>query len=445
MNKLIHCILVYLLTIIVISPANSRSESTRNSYDLLSQCLGNIRPSEESNITPIFDKITRNTNPKLTNSEISLLKNWLETQKNNIQLIDNAIAVDSIQFPLIDVSTMELPMFSEYRSLLSLKLIQAQIHLSDNNNHAALLNVLDAIKLGRMVRYGKNSSLFHNMIGISLEGNGVKWLQNILCTKKYSNKTLQLILRIIPNQGIIDKAFIASMEDELNDFVIPNIENYSDQIEPIITQLKMDRLSIYDRKDSIAMANKQFEQIINNAKTPWTDRNKDITSDNYKLSDEIITKAEELIYMLPSSNFSEFDINNQEVVAKWKEIELLANGKKNLLGRVLLSSTPLFEAYLQRSVELRTKINIARTFVALKIFQNNSGQYPEELNQLIETKILNHPPLDLFSSRPIQYSSANHKLWSVGSDGNDNKSDQENDIVFSCELKNKSQDTKPCN
>jgi len=66
---------------------------------------------------------------------------------------------------------------------------------------------------------------------------------------------------------------------------------------------------------------------------------------------------------------------------------------------------------------VRIKINIARTFIALKIFLNNNGLYPKKLNQFVETKILNRIPLDLFSNRTLQYSLPDYKLWSVGSDG----------------------------
>jgi hypothetical protein len=425
-----HYILIILITINLLNPFTLHAESQNNSYELLSQCFGKIRPSEESAIRPLFDKITRNTNPELSKTDIKLLKNWIETQQTNLELIDYALEANTLKFPPIDIASLELPMFQEYRSILGLKLIQVKIFLSENKYNAAIAHILEAVKLGRLVRHGEKSSILHYTIGVALEGQSIQWLQEILCIAKHNNRTLGQILGVIHHEEIPDEAFIASLRDELNNFVIPSIEYYSGQIEPILEELKMNGEHIYDKNDSINISKKQFQQIIHNAEKPWSKRAVDtITEDN---PDELYDEFEDYLGLFACNDNDELNVKLEKDTAKWKELDSRARGKKNVLGRILLTSLSSLESFHKRSVALRTKNNITRTLVALKIFQNNYGHYPAELTQLVETEIITKIPLDLFSNQQLNYSLPASKLWSIGSDGKDNKGDQENDISFSC-------------
>jgi len=83
--------------------------------------------------------------------------------------------------------------------------------------------------------------------------------------------------------------------------------------------------------------------------------------------------------------------------------------------------------------------------VALTIFHHNYGVYPDTLNELVERKIINQVPLDLFSNLPLNYSPSDLKLWSVGSDEKNDNADTEKDIVLSCELSKTLHNTKLCN
>ena len=445
MHKLIYCRLIFLLTTILFIPYNINAEPYSNSHVFLSKSLGSIRPPEDSAVTPIFDNIVREVNPTLNKKEIALLKNWIDTQTSNIKLIKKVIKSNHLRFPPIDVSTMEFPNFREYRSVLGLILIQAKIHLSQNDLNLAIVDILEALKFGRMVRYGERSTLLHYLIGISLEAQSLRWLQNILCTSKLSNKTLLQVLSVIEIEKVEDEAFIAALEGEVNNFTIPLIECHFKKIEPIFIQLEINQSNIYDKQDSINIVRKQFQKIRNNANAPWIERKEYFILDDFEDVYEIADQLEEFEYLMPDCDENEFDMNNAEHVAKWKELEKLAKGKSNLLGRFLISSSPSFEPYHERSVVLRTKLNITRTMIGLAIFSNKFGKYPKELNELVESKILTQIPLDLFSNRPLHYSSQSQKLWSTGSDGINDSGNKKTDIVLSCELIKKDQEPCQCN
>jgi hypothetical protein len=163
---------------------------------------------------------------------------------------------------------------------------------------------------------------------------------------------------------------------------------------------------------------------------PWPKRNQKLPSEIDSLSAYNTLELEETMYLVSGDMLNEFDINNIEHVKKWREVELAAKGKKNLLGRLYFSSSFPFDSYYQRSVELRTKSNMTKTLIALKIYYNAFGNYPERLSKLNEISNISKLPMDLFSNRPFNYSAAKLALWSVGSDEINNMGDQEKDIVL---------------
>lgn len=440
---------IFLSALVVFYPSNGHGRSQENSHDFISKCLGNIRPVEESAIRPIFDQVINKVNPTVTEGNITLLKKWLNSKHAYIQLVDKAIEKSHIKFPLIDVSKdvslMELPSFTEFKSLIALKLIEAKIQIHEGYHEDAVETILDVVKIGNMVRHGEQSTILNYMIGTALERTGIRWLQDLLCTIKYDNRTLEMVLTVINVSKTSDDAFITAIESEFNNFIIPSIIIYSNKIEAILSQMKIDQASIYDRNDSIKITKIQYQRIIDNAKVPWPKRNKKKSSDSNNDLDILTPEAEYIMELVSCDMLNEFDIKNSEHVAKWQELELAAENKQNFLGRLLNSSSSSFDSYYQRSVKLRTKRNITRTFVALSIFNNNYGHFPKELNKLIEAEIIKEIPLDLFSNRPLNFSTSDSKIWSIGNDEKNNMGDQKNDIVFSYALTEKSQNSKPCN
>lgn len=448
MKDIRYGIYIFLVTLTISNPCFGNSEIKKNSHDFISHCFNNIRPAEESEIRPIFDTIQQNINPTLTEKEVTLLKEWVGTKNECIQLIDDALKINHIQFPLIDMSTMQLPSFVEYRNILGLLLVKAKISIYDNNHTDSIKNILEVIKYGNMIRYGDNSSILTYMIGTVIEEKGLKWLQNVLCNIKYENTILQTILISIQNTSVIDKSFIKSMNGELNYFLIPSIKHLAIQIEPIINQLSLNQKSIFDTNKTIKLAKKQFQQIINKTKEPWSSKDALFYTDSQDNSENSPSELECFFSYCPGyvDIINKFDIKNEKHVMEWKKVGMAAKGKNNLLGKILIfQSSPSFGTYHKRSIELRTKKNLTRTLVALDIFKNHYGEYPKQLNELVETKIIRQVPLDLFSNQPLLYSLSDFKLWSIGSDKKNNNANPESDIVLSCKSLMKVHKVKTCN
>jgi hypothetical protein len=406
------------------------AKAKKNSLDFINPCLGTIRPPEDSKLRSLFDQIINSVNPPLAEKDILLLKEWGESKKQCSQLLEDALENNHLKFPQIDVSDPDLPYFADYKSLAGLKLINVKTYMNTGRHAEAIKNILDVIRFGSMVRFAEKSTILNYMIGTAIEGNGIKWLQDTLLFKDYSTNSLENILIQIQDNQPSDNAFINSINSELNNFIIPSIKLTAKQINPILSQLHIDHESVYDVNDSIQLHSIQIQHISRNAMLPWPKRNQKLPSEIDSLSAYNTLELEETMYLVSGDMLNEFDINNIEHVKKWREVELAAKGKKNLLGRLYFSSSFPFDSYYQRSVELRTKSNMTKTLIALKIYYNAFGNYPERLSKLNEISNISKLPMDLFSNRPFNYSAAKLALWSVGSDEINNMGDQEKDIVL---------------
>ena len=75
---------------------------------------------------------------------------------------------------------------------------------------------------------------------------------------------------------------------------------------------------------------------------------------------------------------------------------------------------------------------IIRTQLALKVYQSrHGGKLPASLGELSSEKILGQVPTDPFSTRaaePLQYDQATGKVWSVGSDGIDQRGEGDDNL-----------------
>jgi hypothetical protein len=199
---------------------------------------------------------------------------------------------------------------------------------------------------------------------------------------------------------------------------------------------------------TINLAKSLFELVINNATVPWPKRNKEYYYAIEKERERFPPEFECLFDSMSEDNdfVFHFDKKNMEHIQKWKKVAADAKGKSNVLGHLLyLQSFSNFDLFYRRSVELRTKCNITRIQIALNIFKNKFDRYPKSLDELVENKILIQIPLDLFSNRPLNYTSNDCKLWSIGYNEVNDNADIKKDIVFSCSLSGQPKDIKHCN
>jgi len=102
----------------------------------------------------------------------------------------------------------------------------------------------------------------------------------------------------------------------------------------------------------------------------------------------------------------------QKARAAYLEIE-------NPIGRIIDTSVIGFVASDLKVCQVRTEREATRALLALLIFEKRKGQLPPTLSSLVEERILDSVPLDLFCGEPLHYSREKRKIWSVSDNGDD--------------------------
>lgn len=433
MKSSIMALILLLLVVFQGDTSFAEDNGSHNAYDILAPCLGTVRPLEGSSLRASFDIISRKVvNPKMSDEEWEALLKWSETQNTCFRRFEEALAINSFEFPIIDVRAPEdLPAIFDYISLAGLSLIKTKNCINEGRYLDAANHVLKVIRFGRLIRNAEQGTLLSYIIGELIEQNGLSWLQEIVTLADFDRDALYSVLKQLPEYRYPDHAFAKSVNSEFKNFIIPYIKVTEDLIASILSQLQIKLHSMYDVNEFIALSIILKNHIVKNAMLPWPMRSKQLPIEIASLpAYEIPEFCGDIFCRSLDDDIEEFDINDEMQVAKWRRLETLAKGRKNLLGRWSFDEGASFDRCYQKSVALRTKSNMVKTFIALKAYQKTYGKYPETLSQLVEAEILKKLPFDLFANKPFHYSASKSLLWSVGPDEVDDLGDEEDDIVL---------------
>jgi hypothetical protein len=107
---------------------------------------------------------------------------------------------------------------------------------------------------------------------------------------------------------------------------------------------------------------------------------------------------------------------NQRAIAR---VRAAFNRFENPVGRLLAARPEVVDFSPRRSFQARVEREATRTLLALRLYQRQRGDWPEELEELVAAGIIGRLPLDAFSDQPLRYDRKRLIVWSVGQDGRD--------------------------
>lgn len=435
MKKRIIIATVLLLTLLCRS--NSFAENPRGAFQLFEQTFDRLEPDDKA-LEAVWSKGADAGEHDLTEQEMRDLAEWLDTKKEYLKLIDQAIEAGTIEFPPFfapDGTELEMPNYIHFVTIQKAKFIQARLYFHAKHFDEGVRTLIEVNTLGKMVSAGKRAALIHYLVGARLERDSIRWMQSVMCRSKLSTELLSRLLESIPEAPVNDKVMAKVLSTELNDYILQGGELYADKIISIMKQVvpSMDPKSVIDKEETERNLTSFFNRFIRNTALSWPERDKELTSDIEDVAGGF-EEYEEWSLEARCCPPEEFDINNEEHVAHWKKLFDLARSSKNYLGRASMVYIPYCEDYYRSSIIKRTKNNMLRVFIALQIFQNKYSRYPDKLSELVDSEILDRVPLDLFANAPLQYASKEQKVWSVWYDDSDEEYAEENASVLSCDL-----------
>lgn len=434
-SRSLYLIVLFFLLAGAFNP--SFAQNTENSFTLLEKTFGHLRPEEGSALEPIFENAIDYDDPFPAGQELQKLKDWLQSKEKYIRIIDQAIQIGSIQFPPIDIEEPLFPKFMDLRDASNVKLILARLHIEQQEFSKAFDDLLSVVKLGEMISSGQGAAIIHYMIGGVIEVSATNRLEKMCLNPEIDEKTLSGLLLKIKNSSRYDPILSTAFTEELNGFIVPTIINEDKSISRITKILSIDKNTIFDTDETVRLSKLFVSRIIKNSNSYWVLRDKNIVADAENLISPSINSSKSYqdltweFYL--SGMIYNFDQKNEDHVKNWNALAEMANGEKNIWGRIgIASSMKTHETTVKKSIYKRTKKNMLRLVIALRIFDKKYIRYPKDLNELLRADIIDAIPLDIFSGKALNYSFDKQIVWSVGSDGNNNQGDTDQDIVISC-------------
>ena len=350
---------------------------------------------------------------------------WLASKPHAFARVSQGLAVGRLQFPgyrLSDLSAIDVLGFSQVSKL---KCILGRIHAEQGRPGDALREFLDVVNLGRMIMDGKGV-LIHYVVGLSVQARGLAGIRWLAAQKEVTPAVLQQILDNVPPAPPADPGLAEVYRNEFINFSVPWLHKLAADAADPTNQFPVAISRILDVPHAVGLQKQFHERLAANALKPWPMRDRTIESDAKNLAKiPGLTNAEEFVWLLMSGSY-QTGLDN-DTARKWKNLESLGEKEPDILGRILAGE---ISDHLNRSVYIRTEINMTRTLAALRMHQRATGDWPESLHAIETRTFSSAMSPDLFTGKPLLYSREKRLLWSAGPDEHDDGGDPETDMVL---------------
>lgn len=274
---------------------------------------------------------------------------------------------------------------SEYSSIRALYLSR------QGKDKEAIEEALNSLYIGQKIQ-DSQVSLLEYLVAISIKERGLETVQKIIASADLDNIELKKYVSELKQFYENENGFIAVSKGEYN-----------------VGSLSID-----------ALVNGDFDVFKYSTEEQNKDMAKKLNNNYYFRPNK--TKALFASYARKKiKNANQFcnNIENVEIkrLAPTSYLEMYIS--ENLVGKVLndIIANSSFAVIIKKCNE-DSLVSSTQALIAIKAYQNDYGNLPDSLNQLVPG-YLESVPLDYFNGNQLRYSKENKILYSVGRDGKD--------------------------
>lgn len=332
-----------------------------------------------------------------------LIRQWLAKNQTSLDLVAKGSQLPYFwqpyqsKAPEQSVMSVLLPNLTFCRAICYALCWQSWLNAEDGNINAALSDIEALYRFGRHNKSGK--ILIEQLVGIAIEGRAMGTTRWLLDTYKIDPGTLAEFQRRLQHLIDNDTFGLDIQSEKLFMF---------DEIQRCFTESRFGPAHVYPRRlveisyiaismDGIPSEVNQLGDLdwalasvlpLKNFPCIFTHPNKaeSIASANalYKFWDENITKTPAQLH----AEQIDLDAESRRLI------------KNNIVLKVL---TPGLERL--HMVAWRNKVDAEGTLVTIALvrYKQDTGNYPETLDKLVETKYIRQVPIDPFSDKPVIY------------------------------------------
>jgi len=351
-----------------------------------------------------ISKLLRTKYNDSNDEQKKLIEKWLENNNKTLELViagskkpyyrPKYETGDENSNEMLSVS---LPHLSEFRRLAEAMCWRARLKVEKGQYQDAFSDINSCYLFGQHLREGK--SLIEQLIGMKNETWAVQTIRDILSEHK------------------IDSAKMAKLQRDFEQMVTD--ENFK-------VNLKFEKLAIYDEiqrcftEDRLGGGHLYLGRIaqlaVGEGDLPaganlvlhilFTHPNKQETRETV---DRLYDYWETITDKSPAQ-------------LRTEGIDIQKEGMEIIKGNILLELfTPAIGAVIRTSYRNKANVESTSTIIALLRYGQDTGDYPENLDDLVAAGYLKHLPMDPWSDKPLVYKRTDDgfMLYGVGSNFKD--------------------------
>jgi len=407
---LVLCLIIYIAWFLTGKPA-----ITTNYLEQLNRM---VRPTadESLNAAPLYEKAielyeaSSQTVDKLmwkkyneaAPEEKQLMETWLADNKNILDLViagskkpyyweeygNGAYNYEMMSIPLPNPTNF-------HRLAFPLSRWRVWIRAEENRYEDAFDDIKACYRLGQHLKANKTN--VEQMLGIVIENLAIQTLHGIVSEHKIDSAILAVLQKDF-EQMIADEDFVISFDAEKL-FLF-------DGIQRCFTEGRFGDGHLYLGGLEPIMLRGPDRRFVNRLIVPlhilFTHPDKQQTRE---MADRLYAFSDRMVRKTPGQLHS-------EAIDVEKETDEIVRG--NILLKTLPSSINMLH---DRSYRNKTDVEAALTIIAILRYNQDTGDYPENLDQLIAAGYLKKLPMDCYSdNKPLLYkkTESNFTLYSIG-------------------------------
>lgn len=284
--------------------------------------------------------------------------------------------------------SMVLPSLNSWRTMSGYSSIKALYLSKQGKENEAIYEALSSVYIGQKIQESQ-ATLIEYLIAIVMKEGGLETVQNIIALSNLNSDELKKYAQNLDQFYKNENGFISTIKGEyyMQSIIVDALVNGDTEV-----------LQTYTEEQS-----RDISQKLKNNYYFRPNKTKALFAEYARKNIENVNKF--------CNNIQDVDIKMQVPPSYLK-----AYFSENLIGKIFhdITAINLSSANIKRCNE-DSLISATQAIIAIKAYENDNGDYPSSLEQLVPD-YLSSIPLDYFDGNPLRYSKEDKILYSIGED-----------------------------
>ncbi len=389
-----------------------------------------VRPAanESQNAAPLYEKAVQLLKANTDYNDVKRLidKNYEDTNSIEKTRIEKFISENPVVFDLVYEGTHRpyfwmtyraedpnegligvlLPQLGNFRSLARLLIFKSQRAAEQNRFNDSFDDLISCYRLGRQIRQG-NNILVEQLVGIAIEALSTNQICKILATSKIEPIYLSALQKNL-EQIISDEDFVVNFKSEELFMYDETQRCFTDSC--FGSHLYLPRVA---KLSSMLGPVEPLSVLLGSLKTPKTTFHILFTHPDKQQTQQAAERYYDYLESIARKSPAQI---HSEGIDVGKESMKIVEG--NLLLEML---SPALGRVIELSSRNKISVKSTLTIIALVRYNQDKGQYPDSLKELVDSGYLKELPADPWSDKPLVYKKTDKGfiLYSIGLNSKD--------------------------